>query len=282
MTLPEATPALPKESQRHGPVGQEAVSGSGSEGEEPALLRPASDDDSASQASQSGSRRASAKRPSDSAMAHSLGDALNDSLGDILKRETLGDTMLSDEEADRYGAASSASRRSSAEWLPPTGSPMREIMDGATVATLPRYIFKAHEMTQSVRNILQVRTRPGRPEKQLLGLEERKAGIKACRLKVARGACRVPAGCPAPRLGRRLGWAARGTAGHARQARQARHGGHPDSLLVNHAAGHFHYIDRVSKGEPMRLPTASRGEQRRAVPSFRRAPTPRGKSCLFV
>ncbi|XP_034237534.1 speckle-type POZ protein-like [Thrips palmi] len=93
-------------------------------------------------------------------MAHTLADSLNDALGDIMMRDTLGDALgdtLADDESDRYAAASAASaaRRRSSDWVPAAGTPMRAIMDGATVPTLPRYIFKAHEMTQSVRNILQ-------------------------------------------------------------------------------------------------------------------------------
>lgn len=38
----------------------------------------------------------------------------------------------------------------------PLGGPMQAIMDGAMVPTLPRYIFRAHEMTQDVRHILKV------------------------------------------------------------------------------------------------------------------------------
>lgn len=78
------------------------------------------------------------------------------SLSGSRRTSDLGDTMA------MLGDEGDEGVRSSGRMLGEYGyggasTPMREIMDGATVPTLPRYIFKAHEMTQGVRDLLQVR-----------------------------------------------------------------------------------------------------------------------------
>ncbi|KAE8742212.1 hypothetical protein FOCC_FOCC012263, partial [Frankliniella occidentalis] len=122
MTLPEPSPTANKEAQCGGSEAGEDADDEASPTAAPPPPPPpptATESMASRSTSVSGSRRTS---------ECGLGDGLGDGL--------LGD----------------CSRRSSTYGL---SGPMRDIMDGATIPTTPRYIFKAHEMTKDVRLLLQ-------------------------------------------------------------------------------------------------------------------------------